>query len=282
MGLQWYSRYPADNASDTKHLSMLEKGAYIELMDFYYSSGKPLPKDCRRIYRISGAETDEEKQASDTVISFFFTLIDGEYHQPRIDKELKKRFDISKIRKKAAKNSRKVSTKKISTANAQQMLSKCSANAHTTTTTTTTTIKETDKKKIPKKKNACVSDEMLFDLWDAFPKIKPKGGRKEFYQSVKKQISKGVSYETIENGIRRYAQHCNEKGTYNKHAFRWIDKGAWDADYSTTEAPPPKNSIAAEIADYKAEKERERRNDTAQEDHPDTGGSGILAQLSEV
>lgn len=99
-GMHWYPRYPGDYSKDTAHLSMMEHGAYILLLDHYYSTGPIDTKQCfsnaslmpdhSRIYRIAGAHTKEETQAVDNVIMYFFFLKDGFYHQKRADEVIEK------------------------------------------------------------------------------------------------------------------------------------------------------------------------------------------------
>jgi len=61
--VNYYRRFPGDYARDTKHLSMLQHGAYCLLLDTLYSTGKPLPKDIVILYRICGASTKRERNA---------------------------------------------------------------------------------------------------------------------------------------------------------------------------------------------------------------------------
>lgn len=94
-GLQWYPRYTGDYARKTKHLSLTEHGAYTVLLDYYYSTAKPLPilsnassnaqlmPDHSRLYRLCGALNDEERQAVDNVLSMFFILTDDGYINER-------------------------------------------------------------------------------------------------------------------------------------------------------------------------------------------------------
>lgn len=105
--LPWYPRDMGKYARDTKHLTMLEHGAYNLLLDCYYSSGTIQPKhspssakgmlkqnqsnldlllDHSRIYRICGAATKDEQNAVDNVISYFFEADkDGIYRHKKAD-----------------------------------------------------------------------------------------------------------------------------------------------------------------------------------------------------
>jgi len=164
MGLQWYPKFPGDYARDTAHLTMLEHGAYNLLMDYYYSTAKPLPanEDTNaptlvgtnnpRLYRICRAVTQEEQNAVDMVIKDFFTLIDGKYHQGRADSEIEKRVLISDKRKlarasrgKKDKNKGKNSPTNVPTNEGTSV----GTHEDTTTTTTTTTPIKKESLEIP-------------------------------------------------------------------------------------------------------------------------------------
>ncbi|MGB0817792.1 MAG: YdaU family protein [Candidatus Puniceispirillaceae bacterium] len=86
MGLQWYPRYAGDYIRKTRHLSLLEHGAYTLLLDHYYATGKPievsnasLMPDHSRVHRLCSASTNEEKAAVDSVLEMFFELTDEGY-----------------------------------------------------------------------------------------------------------------------------------------------------------------------------------------------------------
>ena len=84
-GLSWYPRYTGDYSRKTKHLSMLEHGAYTLLLDHYYATGKPLffsnasgnaelMPDHSRLYRLCSAISKEEQNAVDSVLAMFFEM----------------------------------------------------------------------------------------------------------------------------------------------------------------------------------------------------------------
>ncbi len=85
MTLPWYPRDMGKYARDTKHLSMLEHGAYNLMLDYYYSTGglpqvsnassnATLMPDHSRIYRLCSAISKAEQDAVDAVLSMFFSL----------------------------------------------------------------------------------------------------------------------------------------------------------------------------------------------------------------
>lgn len=89
----WFSFYPGDYTRDTRDLSLAQHGAYLMLLIFYYSSGTPLPGDRRALYRIAGAQDEEERAAVDAMTERFFVLRNGVYHNDRADRELAKRSE---------------------------------------------------------------------------------------------------------------------------------------------------------------------------------------------
>ena len=97
MTLPWYPRDMGKYARDTKHLSMMEHGAYNLMLDYYYSTGglpqvsnagsnASLMPDHSRVYRLCSAMTKAEQDAVDSVLKMFFVLNpDGYYTQEKCD-----------------------------------------------------------------------------------------------------------------------------------------------------------------------------------------------------
>lgn len=227
MGLQWYARYPGDYLRDTAHLTMLEHGAYTLLMDYYYSTGVPLPAYASanaptlvgtsnpRLYRICRAVTQEEQEAVDNVISNFFTLHNGHYHHARIDEEIEKREGISEKRR-AAREARMNKPPKDKGANAPTNAD-ASAGTNADTTTTTTTV---NNNKGPGLKELSVSH---IEKWLEGKRV---GGK---YTTIDEHrllemfkdycSSKGKTYKDYVAGFRNAFEWHNapRKGTHNEN-----------------------------------------------------------------
>ncbi len=105
MSRQWFPHYPGDYMRDTGHLTLVEDGAYRRLLDYYYSSGKPLPTDRSKLCRICRAFDEYEKEAIGSVIDQFFTIKSGAYHNHRADKEIEK---AESVRSKNSDNAKKL------------------------------------------------------------------------------------------------------------------------------------------------------------------------------
>lgn len=92
--MNYYERHLGDYAKDTAHLSMLEHGAYGLLLDRYYSTELPLPKD--QVHRVARARSRDEKQAVDDVLKEFFLLTDGVFVHSRVEREIAKKESKTK------------------------------------------------------------------------------------------------------------------------------------------------------------------------------------------
>lgn len=79
-----YWRHIGDYAKDTRHLSILEHGAYTLMLDWCYASEKPLPDDEKTLFRLCGAFEKAEQKAVLLVREEFFTLEEGGWTQKRV------------------------------------------------------------------------------------------------------------------------------------------------------------------------------------------------------
>ena len=78
----YYKHHIGDYRRDTGHLSLLEHGAYRQLLDLYYVDEKPIPNETDWVMRRLSAKTQVEKDAVSAVLSDFFTQdADGWSHK---------------------------------------------------------------------------------------------------------------------------------------------------------------------------------------------------------
>lgn len=84
--MNYYLRHLGDCAREAGHLSMLENGALIALMDRYYSTEAGIPAN--QAHRIARARSKEEKIAVDTILDEFFTLKEGIWINDRVEREI--------------------------------------------------------------------------------------------------------------------------------------------------------------------------------------------------
>jgi uncharacterized protein YdaU (DUF1376 family) len=87
--MNYYPHHIGDYRRDTSHLSLLEHGVYRQLIDTYYLSEQPIPKETEVVFRRLSARTDEEKKAVEIVLSEFFSLTDEGWIQTRCHEEIR-------------------------------------------------------------------------------------------------------------------------------------------------------------------------------------------------
>ncbi len=72
----------------TAHLSLMEHGVYRLLIDHYYATEAPLPKDENTLRRIVRAAATPERKALKSILRQFFIFEDGAFHDRTIDKAI--------------------------------------------------------------------------------------------------------------------------------------------------------------------------------------------------
>ena len=68
----WYKRFPGDYLSKTQHLSLAGHGAYCLMLETYYATERPLPRDRAARYRLLRAFDPDEREAVDSVLAEFW------------------------------------------------------------------------------------------------------------------------------------------------------------------------------------------------------------------
>lgn len=86
--MHYYSHNVGDYRRDTTHLSLLEHGAYRQLMDTYYLTEKPLTLVHADLMRTHSARNAEEVLAIENVLKDFFLRTDDGYIHKRCDVEI--------------------------------------------------------------------------------------------------------------------------------------------------------------------------------------------------
>jgi uncharacterized protein YdaU (DUF1376 family) len=80
--------YWGDYLRDTGHLDATQHGFYLLLIGHYWTTGKPLPDDDAKLWRIARADSIDHWKAHRTLIAEFFSIGDGEWKHARIAEEL--------------------------------------------------------------------------------------------------------------------------------------------------------------------------------------------------
>jgi len=125
-GLNYYEHHLGDWAAATGHLSWDEDMAYTRLLRAYYHHEKAIPEGQQ--YRLAKASTPIQRKAVDQVLSEFFELRDGAFHQKRADAEIAKYQDKQR-KAKASANARWSQTERNANASPNAMRTHSEGNA---------------------------------------------------------------------------------------------------------------------------------------------------------
>jgi len=86
--MHYYQHNIGDYRRDTVHLSLLEHGVYRQLLDMYYLSESPIPKETQQVIRRLSARTQEEINAVEIILNEFFELTEDGWNHKRCDEEI--------------------------------------------------------------------------------------------------------------------------------------------------------------------------------------------------
>lgn len=125
--MYYYQHHIGDYRKDTTHLSILEHGAYRQLLDLYYITEKPLPLDDAKLMRLVCARNADEMQAVKSVLDDFFEKTNDGYIQSRCDKEINS-YHGKSLKAKASADARWNKNKDLQDANA--LRTNCEGNAN--------------------------------------------------------------------------------------------------------------------------------------------------------
>lgn len=102
--MNFFQFHLGDYARSTSHLTLIEDAVYMRLLRRYYAEEAPLASDKHKLCRWVGATSENEQAAVESVLSEFFELVDGAWHNHRADKEIAAYVEK---RQKAADSARK-------------------------------------------------------------------------------------------------------------------------------------------------------------------------------
>lgn len=86
--MHYYQFNIADYRKDTTHLSMLEHGAYRQLLDWHYIEQAPIPLETEVVFRRLSARTEDERLAIEIVLKELFIRTENGYIQHRVMREI--------------------------------------------------------------------------------------------------------------------------------------------------------------------------------------------------
>lgn len=97
----------------TRHLCMLEHGAYMVLLREYYCAQAPLVANVQQLMYVCRAITPTEQQAVQTVLDEFFVLEDDGFHHARCDEEIARASQLCEKRHVAGQKGGEANAKRL-------------------------------------------------------------------------------------------------------------------------------------------------------------------------
>ena len=89
--MRFWKRWIADIQAKTSALTLIERGAYTELLDHYYMESGPISGDHTMLYRICRAFDKPERDAIDRVLAAYFKKTEaGKYLNRRAQEEIER------------------------------------------------------------------------------------------------------------------------------------------------------------------------------------------------
>lgn len=126
MPRHWMPFYVGDYLADTPHLDTEEHGAYLLLIFSYWSRGKALPDDDKKLQAIAKQPLERWLQIRPT-LEEYFDVHDGYWFHERVEAELEKSRKISEQRSEAGRKGGSKS-KANAQANAKQVPKQTTSN----------------------------------------------------------------------------------------------------------------------------------------------------------
>ena len=210
--LPYLQFYVSDWRSDTSHLTLEQKGAYLELILLYWESEKALNnKDNRlaKVLKISPSKFSKLK----IVLAEFFQIEGDIWTHGRIE------YDLQKVLNKSKKASF------AATEGARKRANERLANARRTPAIEIETKIEIET--IDKKKKISVikddHDQEFSTFWLMYPR---KVGKLAAQKAFEKALKSATPQEIFE-GVTRYLRDCGSDPKFITHPSTWLNQGRW-------------------------------------------------------
>lgn len=237
--MNYYQHHIGDYRRDTAHLSLLEHGAYRQLLDMYYLSEEKIPEETEVVMRRLCARTNEEKSAVVTVLNEFFFLSDGWSHK-RCDSEISAYHDkADRARNNGKLGGRPSKTKEVISDNPEETQTKANHKPLTINhkpLTTNKNIPASPKQEYP---------EAFDATWKLYPS-RPGASKKEAFKAWSARLKAGVDAFAMEVGVAKYAAYVAAMQTepnYIKQPATFFGPGEhYKADWTVPQAANQKQS----------------------------------------
>jgi uncharacterized protein YdaU (DUF1376 family) len=229
--VNYYPFNVGDYASHTAHLDLLEDLAYRRMLDLYYRTEQPLPREVEQIARLIRMKGHEEA-ISQILGEFFDDCSDGWSHT-RCDEEIARMQD----KQAKAKASAAASVKARST-NAQRTLNERSTGVELPTPTPTPTPTP-NTNHVPRKRGQVSEFPPGFDrFWSAYPRKIAKALAAKAFARARPDEPTLVAMIAAIAVQQQSPQWQRDGGQFIPHAATWINGRRWEDQPDAGDADP--------------------------------------------
>jgi uncharacterized protein YdaU (DUF1376 family) len=223
--VNYYKFNIGDYAAATRHLTMLEHGAYRLLLDFYYTTECALPADLKAVARKAGARSKDEVQAVETVVQEFFELSEAGWVHNRCASEIEvfqAKAETNRVVGRRGGRPKK-ETQTVSDANPEitQTVSGNNPNQEPLTT---------NQEPVPPKPPTGV-ERRFEEFWKAYPRKVGKDAVRKWFD--KRKPDDAMLAEML-GAVDRQAQTAawtKDGGQFIPHPSTWLGEGRWQDEH---------------------------------------------------
>lgn len=234
--MNYYKRHIGDYMKDASHLSLLEHGVYMRLLDVYYTREAPIPVD--QAARLISARTKEEKAALEVVTCEFFMVVDGAYTQTRCDSEIATMQQKTETNREVGRlgGRPKKETQTVSYGNPEITQTVSEKNPNLTLATSHKPITSTPK--APK------GADVRFDaFWRAYPKKVGKDDARKAFMRRKPDDELLASMLAAIAAQRESQAWTKDAGQFIPNPSTWLNQGRWQDEPDSGQQSVERGSV---------------------------------------
>lgn len=206
--MDYYRRFPGDYLRDTLGLTLAEDGAYSRLLDFQYTTERPIRNE-EEAYRVSRASTKRERKVVQKILHMFFHLTESGWSNPRVVKE------ISYAESKRSKAKASAEARWRPDANAMRTHSEGNAISDNQT------VRQEDKYKVKISRAKPALSENFEIFWNAYPRREGKQAAVKVWNRLGLEEKLGEILAGLE------AWKKAREPQYMPYAQGWLNSKSW-------------------------------------------------------
>jgi uncharacterized protein YdaU (DUF1376 family) len=243
--MHYYQFNIADYRKDTTHLSMLEHGAYRQLLDWHYLEQAPIPLETEVVFRRLSARTNEERLAIEIVLKEMFVRTDEGYIQHRVMQEIDQySAKADRARDNGKLGGRPKKTKEVISGNLEGTQEK----ANSLTYKPINSLKNTKNKPSTSAKLTYEDVPEFLQFWSAYPRKDDKKKSFDAWVKHKPPIDKVLSALDWQSKSQQWLKN---EGQFIPLGETYINGARWEAEPTKITATP-RGKMDISGIDYKA------------------------------